>query len=64
MCHNLWFSVTIRGLVALVVSQLTSHWNLFWTCLMDAIEATEALLDNSDNCFCGKLHLIALVYMF
>ena len=64
MCHDSWFSVTIRGLVALVVSQLTSHWNLFWTCLMDAIEAAGALLNNSHACFCGKLHLIALVYMF
>ena len=66
MCHDSWFSVTIRGLVALtlVVSQLTSHWNIFWTCLMDAIEAIEALLSNSHTCFGGKLHLIALVYMF
>ena len=47
---------TIRDLVALVVSQLTSHWNVFWTCLMDAIEATEALLNNSHTCFCGNLH--------
>ena len=54
----------IRGMVALIVSQLTSHWNLFCTYLMDAIAATEALVNNSHACFCGKLHLIALVYMF
>ena len=62
--HDSWFSVTICGLVALAVSQLASHCNLFWTCLMDAIDATEALLSNSHACFHGKLHSTALVYMF
>ena len=64
MCHDSWFSVTIRGLVALVVSELTSHWNLFWTCVMDDIDAIEAFLNNPHTCFYEKLHLIALVYMF
>ena len=64
MCHDSWFSVSICGLVALVVSQLTSHWNIIWICLMDAIDATEALLSNSHTCFGGKLHLVALIYMF
>ena len=64
MCHDLWLGGTVRDLVALVVSQLTSHWNVFCICIMDAIEAIEALLNNSHTCFSGKLHLIALVYMF
>ena len=31
---------------------------------MDTVEAIEASLDGSHACFCGKLHLIASVFMF
>ena len=58
LCHDSWLGGTD------CVSTYISVESLLDMFLMDAIEAIEALLSNSHTCFGGKLHLVAVVYMF